>query len=79
MTLCDTGRPEVFLAGTEPSHVCGDGSTPAPAAAPVKADAPAAKAAVIATPAPPAIPPNAIGDGQTFQTLDTKPAQQTTP
>ncbi len=30
VTLCGTGQPEVFLAGTEPAHVCGDGETPPP-------------------------------------------------
>jgi penicillin-binding protein 1A len=30
VTLCGSGQPEVFLAGTEPAHVCGDGETPAP-------------------------------------------------
>jgi penicillin-binding protein 1A len=79
VTLCDTGRPEVFLAGTEPSHTCGNGETPAPVAAPVKAVAPAAKTAAIATPAAPAVPDNAIGNGETFESLDTKPAAQSTP
>jgi penicillin-binding protein 1A len=63
VTLCTTGRPEVFLSGTEPSHTCGDGSTPAPVA-------PAAKhAAAIAAPAKPPAP----GDdaGQTFDTDNT--------
>jgi len=32
VTLCGTGRSEVFLAGTEPAHTCGDGATPNPAA-----------------------------------------------
>jgi penicillin-binding protein 1A len=31
VTLCGSGASEVFLVGTEPAHVCGDGSTPAPA------------------------------------------------
>ncbi len=30
VTLCGSGQSEVFLAGTEPAHVCGDGATPAP-------------------------------------------------
>ncbi len=30
VTLCGSGQPEVFLAGTEPAHVCGDGETPPP-------------------------------------------------
>jgi hypothetical protein len=72
VTLCDTGRSEVFLSGTVPSHTCGDGSTPAPVEAPVKPAAPAAKIAP-ATPAAPAAPADAVGDGQTFQTLDSNP------
>jgi penicillin-binding protein 1A len=75
VTLCDTGRPEVFLSGTEPSHTCGDGSTPAPVQAPAKHAAPAAKtaAAAPAPPAAPAAPNDAVGDGQTFQSLDSQP------
>ncbi|MGB8266054.1 MAG: PBP1A family penicillin-binding protein, partial [Candidatus Velthaea sp.] len=34
VTLCGSGRSEVFLAGTEPAHTCGDGSAPAPRASP---------------------------------------------
>ncbi len=30
VTLCGSGASEVFLSGTEPAHVCGDGETPAP-------------------------------------------------
>ncbi len=30
VTLCGSGQSEVFLDGTEPAHVCGDGETPAP-------------------------------------------------
>jgi penicillin-binding protein 1A len=30
VTLCGSGQSEVFLNGTEPAHVCGDGETPAP-------------------------------------------------
>jgi penicillin-binding protein 1A len=74
VTLCDTGRPEVFIAGTEPARTCGDGSTPPPATA----KAPAKKAAAIAAPATP-VPPDAVGDGQTFQTLDTNPQPASTP
>jgi penicillin-binding protein 1A len=69
VTLCDTGRPEVFLAGTEPSHTCGDGSTPAPVTAPAKKAVPAAKTAALTAPASPA-PGDAVGDGQTFESLD---------
>jgi penicillin-binding protein 1A len=72
VTLCSTGKPEVFLAGTEPARVCGDGSTPAP-----YVPHHAAQAAVVAPPAPaapratavPTDPPDSIGDGQTFQSL----------
>jgi penicillin-binding protein 1A len=83
VTLCDTGRPEVFLTGTEPSRVCGDGSTPPPAgeartaAAAVKKAASVPKAAV-AAPAAPATP-HGIGDGTTFESLDTKPQAAQTP
>jgi penicillin-binding protein 1A len=31
VTLCGSGQSEVFLEGTEPAHVCGNGETPAPA------------------------------------------------
>jgi penicillin-binding protein 1A len=30
VTLCGSGASEVFLAGTEPAHVCGNGETPPP-------------------------------------------------
>ena len=82
VTLCDSGRSEVFISGTEPSHICGNGETPPPASerAPAKAAAavvkPALKAARIAAPATPA---DAVGDGQSFETLDTKPQAQPTP
>ena len=82
VTLCDTGRSEVFITGTEPSHICGNGETPAPAGqrAPAKAArAPVAnvvKAAKIAAPAAPATPVDAVGDGTNFESLDTKPLAQ---
>jgi penicillin-binding protein 1A len=87
VTLCDTGKSEVFLAGTEPSHTCGDGATPPPAweqvpkKAPATADQKAAAVpkAAIATPAAPAAPADAIGDGTTFESLDTQPQAQSTP
>jgi penicillin-binding protein 1A len=60
VTLCSTGRPEVFIAGTEPERVCGNGETPAPR---VKKAAPAA----VATPA--AVPSDSIGDGTVFKSL----------
>lgn len=84
VTLCDTGRPEVFISGTEPSHICGDGSTPAPREAAPKTGVTATKKivaapkAAIVAPAAPATP-GSIGDGQTFQSLDTKPPAKPTP
>jgi penicillin-binding protein 1A len=88
VTLCDTGKPEVFLTGTVPDHTCGDGSTPPPVApatvrhvikaavapAPAAADADAAS-----EPAAPAPPKDSIGDGTTFKSLDTRPAAPATP
>jgi penicillin-binding protein 1A len=70
VTLCDTGRSEVFLAGTEPSHVCGDGSTPPPYAPPAKHAAAVTKAAAVEAPATPG---DNVGDGQTFENLDSNP------
>jgi penicillin-binding protein 1A len=78
VTLCDTGRPEVFLTGTEPSHICGNGYTPSPYATPAKKTATVPKAA-IAAPDGPATPQSSVGDGTTFQSLDTKPQAQQTP
>ena len=82
VTLCDTGRPEVFLSGTEPSHICGDGSTPPPhyaaekaAAAAVQRAASVPKAAIAA----PATPADTVGDGSTFESLDSKPQAQPSP
>ena len=79
VTLCDTGRSEVFLSGTEPSHTCGNGETPPPAwaqrAEPVKkAAVPKAPIAAPATPAP-----DSVGDGETFETLSTKSQAPPTP
>ena len=84
VTLCDTGRPEVFLTGTEPSRTCGDGSTPPPASesrtsATVVKKAVSVLKAAIAAPAAPAAPGNGIGDGTTFESLDSKPQAQPTP
>ena len=84
VTLCDTGRPEVFLSGTEPARTCGDGSTPPPAGESRTAAAVAKKAvsvprAAIPAPAAPAMPGDAIGDGTTFESLDTKPQARQTP
>jgi penicillin-binding protein 1A len=83
VTLCDTGRPEVFITGTEPARICGNGETPAPARERAAKTAAAAdtpvKAPKIAAPAAPAPPPDAIGDGQNFERLDTKPQAQPTP
>jgi hypothetical protein len=88
VTLCDTGRPEVFLSGTEPSHTCGNGETPPPVTEAAKTAAAAAKKAetvpkaAIAAPAAPAMPStpkDAIGDGTTFESLERKPQAQPTP
>jgi penicillin-binding protein 1A len=85
VTLCDTGRPEVFLTGTEPSHICGDGSTPPPVSEAAKTAAAAAKKAAavpkaaVAAPAAPASPVDGVGDGSQFESLDTKPQAQPTP
>lgn len=88
VTLCGSGRSEVFITGTEPSHICGNGETPAPASegqapkksVPAAVAAPKAanvKAAGAAAPAPAA--PDGVGDGQNFETLDTKPQAQPPP
>lgn len=66
VTLCGSGRSEVFLSGSEPSHVCGDGATPVPFAPRVKKALPAAKTA--AAPAASSAPGTTAG--QTFDTLD---------
>jgi penicillin-binding protein 1A len=87
VTLCDTGKSEVFISGTEPSHVCGDGSTPPPASerkasTTATVAAPAAKPAAKAAPAKPAVAPaqpDGVGDGTNFETLDSKPQAQSTP
>jgi penicillin-binding protein 1A len=50
VTLCGSGQSEVFLDGTEPAHVCGDGETPAPRPAPSAAKAAVAAPAAAATP-----------------------------
>ncbi len=53
VTLCGSGASEVFLDGTQPAHVCGDGETPAPRperSAAVRAPATAAIPAADATP-----------------------------
>jgi len=90
VTLCSTGRSEVFLAGTEPAHTCGDGATPEPRAfggtpAPslrakaTTAAAVAAPAAVHAAATPDA-PADAVGDGTNYEPLTTKtPAPAQTP
>ena len=72
VTLCSTGRPEVFIRGTEPERVCGNGETPAPRV-PAKPKAPALAPAA-AVPTPVAVPTDAIGDGTTFQTLQNYPS-----
>jgi penicillin-binding protein 1A len=40
VTLCGSGASEVFLDGTQPAHVCGDGETPPPRRRRSAADAP---------------------------------------
>jgi penicillin-binding protein 1A len=76
VTLCGTGKPEVFLVGTEPAHTCGDGEVHTKKkAAGDGIVAPAAPAAASAVPKAPvsadsAAPTNSIGDGTTFQRLD---------
>lgn len=72
--LCETGKPEYFLTGTEPGHGCGyDYAVPSRhrrAQVPVPAAAPAAPVAAVQQPAipPPVKPltpaPDTIGDGQ---------------
>jgi hypothetical protein len=84
VTLCDTGRSEVFLSGTEPLHTCGNGQTPPPAWAVKTANAALKKAAAvpqaqIAAPAVPAIPGDSVGTGETFESLDSKPQAKSTP
>jgi penicillin-binding protein 1A len=76
VTLCDTGRSEVFLSGTEPLHTCGNGQTPPPSWAVKKAAA--VPKAQIAAPAAAATPGDSAGDGETFESLDTKPQAQST-
>ena len=81
--LCSTGKVEVFLTGTEPERNCGTvDATPEPKvtkAAMIIAP-PALPIARVAVPStPPSIvpltpPPDTIGDGQTFQRLDTEPS-----
>jgi len=91
VTLCGTGRSEVFLAGTEPARTCGDGATPDPAAfggtsaavrkAKIKTAAAApAPAAVPKATATPDAPADAVGDGANYEPLTTKtPAPDQTP
>jgi len=79
VTLCDTGRSEVFISGTEPSHICGNGATASPYGEPPKNTGSPVKKAAIAAPAAPASPNDSIGDGTTFESLDSKPQAQPTP
>jgi membrane carboxypeptidase/penicillin-binding protein len=82
--LCSTGKPEVFLAGTEPAHNCGTGE-PATATTKTLPAVSPDQAGAIATPlAPRAAAPHApaqpaVGDGTTFERLDTQPASPATP
>jgi penicillin-binding protein 1A len=68
VTLCSTGRPEVFVSGTEPERVCGNGETPAPRAEPKKPVPAAARDRVDVLDATPP-PPASIGDGTNFVPL----------
>ncbi len=90
VTLCDTGKPEVFLTDTVPIRTCGDGSTPAPVT--IRHVTKAKSVPVVGTgddavndpatpqaPAAPAPPKDSIGDGTTFQSLTTHPAAPATP
>ena len=69
VTLCDSGKSEVFLTATAPARTCGDGATPSPYVTTVRKTAfakaaPARDDAAIATPAAPqdpAPPRDAIG------------------
>jgi penicillin-binding protein 1A len=90
VTLCDTGRPEVFLTNTVPIRTCGDGSTPAPVTTTVHHAAAGSTKTVLpavpvtdpkapAAPSTPGEPKDSVGDGETFQSLDTKPAAPATP
>ena len=78
VTLCGTGRTEVFLVGTEPAHTCGNGEP-----APRRHRAAAIKAAVavpVAAPTTLHIPPDTVGDGTTFERLGSAtPAPVKTP
>ena len=85
VTLCGSGRTEVYITGTEPSHICGNGETPspytnnpAPAKKTVHAALPAAAAAVTAH-AKPAAPDGSVGDGTTFEKLDSNATAAPTP
>jgi penicillin-binding protein 1A len=69
VTLCSTGRPEYFVAGTEPEHVCGNGETPPPRGSKAAATGAAATADdKIPTPEP--VPSDSIGDGTNFVPLE---------
>jgi penicillin-binding protein 1A len=120
LRMCDTGKVEVFLTGTEPAHTCGevvasppprhgrrgsatdegtgtggtddtttttDGTTHAALPVP-NASFPPVPVGDVARPAAaqrrsagkrgsgatPTVPPDAIGDGQTFERLDSAPS-----
>lgn len=73
VTLCGTGRSEVFVAGTEPDCICGNGEPPPVAAK----GAPKAQPSASATPGPNG-PPDSIGDGTNFESLGS-PAPAGTP
>ncbi|HYW52647.1 MAG TPA: PBP1A family penicillin-binding protein [Dongiaceae bacterium] len=91
LKLCGTGKDEVFVAGTEPVHTCGEASgdpstTPTtvrrhrraavPPAAPLGHVASALRVPPTIVPLTP--PPDTIGDGQTSVRLDAQPAGSST-
>ena len=85
VTLCGSGKPEVFLLSTLPEHTCGDGATPSPYTTNVhKTASNGTRAAAIArgaipAPAEPSPPADAVGDGTTFQSLTTSPGAPPVP
>jgi penicillin-binding protein 1A len=78
VVLCSTGKPEVFLTGTEPARNCGvPVDKPAPKRAALEAAPPvAAQQAAVAAPPPAAAPtgppPDSVGDGTNYVPLDSK-------
>jgi len=72
VTLCGSGRSEVFLVGTEPAHTCGDGEVHTKKKPAQTIGAPMTPVAVPKAPisTAPDVPANSVGDGTTFQRLD---------